>query len=319
MARNSASLLPRAGFLTGAALAFGTSRASAQSADATLRVGGSATDGFGEVYYAREMGFFTKAGLDVEVVSFGNSGRVASAVVGNAIAIGPSSPISLANAYLRGIPVAYIAGGPVYSSAAPTLGLCVAADSTLQNAKDFEGKTISVNEFKGPTHLAVLAWLARNGADYNKVKFIELLGLETGPAIKRGSVAGAAVPEPFMSTMIANGDARLFAKCFDEIGDGVSLVGWFVRTDWLQKNRDDAKRFTGVIYETARWANANRAQTGEILQKYSRISTATLRTMTRAVYGLSLEPSMIDPTLRLAAQYKFTDRLVAGAELIAKL
>jgi hypothetical protein len=74
-----------------------------------------------------------------------------------------------------------------------------------------------------------------------------------------------------------------------------------------------------VIYQTAKWANANQTRSGQILQKYSKMSDAALHSMTRATYAESFDPSMINPTLALAAAYKFTDRLVTGAELSEKL
>ena len=76
-----------------------------------------------------------------------------------------------------------------------------------------------------------------------------------------------------------------------------------------------------MLYETARWANvtANHDRSGQILQKYSKISDAALHRMTRTVYAESLDPSLIDPTLQLAAREKFTDQLVPASQLIAKL
>jgi ABC-type nitrate/sulfonate/bicarbonate transport system substrate-binding protein len=148
---------------------------------------------------------------------------------------------------------------------------------------------------------------------------VEIPTVEAGAAIARGTVAGGVISEPSLSAAIASGEVRFFAKNFDAIASSIMIVGWFTTSDWLQKNVPVAKRFVGVIYQTAKWANANRARSGLILQKYSKISDATLHAMTRAAYAESLEPGMIDPTLELAAQYKFTDRLVNGSDLIEKL
>jgi hypothetical protein len=41
--------------------------------------------------------------------------------------------------------------------------------------------------------------------------------------------------------------------------------------------------------------------------------------MTRVAYATTLVPAMINPTLALAASYKFTDRVVAGSDLIVKI
>jgi NitT/TauT family transport system substrate-binding protein len=294
-----------------------TQIAAAQTA--TLRIGTLLTDTFAEAYYADDMGFFAKAGLTVEIQSFRNAGEISAAVLGGALDLGAGTPISLANAYLRGIPLRYIAAGGVYNSAAPTTGFCVAKDSPLKTAKDFEGKTISINGFKDPTQLSMIAWLTKNGADPSKVNMVELPTVETGQALARGTVAGGVMSEPSLSAAIASGDARFFAKNFDAIATSFLIVGWFTTTDWLKKNLPVAKRFVSVIYQTAKWANANQTRSGQILQKYSKMSDVALHSMTRATYAESFDPSMINPTLALAAAYKFTDRLVTGAELSEKL
>jgi NitT/TauT family transport system substrate-binding protein len=311
-------MVSRAAFLATVPLvAAAAQRAWAQTAP--LRVGALPTDGFAEAYYAADMGFFTKAGLNAEISSFHNGGEISAAIVGGSLDVGVSSPISLANAYLRGIPLVYIAAGNLYNSAAPTIGFCVAKDSPLRSAKEFEGKTISVNGYKDPTHLSILAWLAKNGADPSKVNVTEVPASETGQALARGTIVGAVIPEPFMSAAISSGAARLFAKCFDAIGNGIMLGGWFCTADWVKKNPETAKRFVTAIYETARWANANHERSGQILQKYSHITDATLHAMTRVAYATTLVPAMINPTLALAASYKFTDRVVAGSDLIVKI
>jgi len=298
-------------------VAAGTQIAVAETA--TLRIGTLLTDTFAEAYYADDMSFFAKAGLAVEIQSFRNAGEISAAVLGGALDLGAGTPISLANAYLRGIPLRYIAAGGVYNSAAPTTGFCVAKDSPLKTAKDFEGKTISINGFKDPTQLSMIAWLTKNGADPSKVNMVELPTVETGQALARGTVAGGVMSEPSLSAAIASGDARFFAKNFDAIATSFLIVGWFTTTGWLQQNLAVAKRFVGVIYETAKWANANPARSGQILQKYTKMPDAALRAMTRASYAESFDPSMINPTLALAAAYKFTDRLVTGAELSQRL
>ena len=310
--------MKRGGFLASAPLI----AASAQIAlgqTATLRIGTLLTDTFAEAYYADDMGFFAKAGLTVEIQSFRNAGEISAAVLGGALDLGAGTPISLANAYLRGIPLRYIAAGGVYNSAAPTTAFCVAKDSPLKTAKDFEGKTVSINGFKDPTQLSVIAWLTKNGADPSKVNMIELPTVETGQALARGTVAGGVMSEPSLSAAIASGDARLFAKNFDAIATSFLIVGWFTTTDWIKNNLPVAKRFVAVIQQTAKWANANPVRSGQILQKYSKISDAALHAMTRATYAETFDPAAINPTLALAAKYKFTDRLVTGAELSEKL
>jgi NitT/TauT family transport system substrate-binding protein len=288
-------------------------RVSAQRA--TLRVGSVPADPFAEAYYAQDMGFFAKAGLDVEITNFSNGAGSTTAVAGGAIDIGISTVTMMANAALHGVPMVYIAGGALYDDRAPSAVLCVAKNSTITEPKDFEGKVIAIAALHDGTHLGAAAYLIKNGIDLGKVSFIEMPFPVMGAALRRGTIAGAMIAEPFVTA--SADDIRVFALAEGAVAPRYMAGGWFALQTWVDANRDVARRFTAVIYQTARWANANRTRSGEILQKYSKIDQTTLDHMTRSTYAEELTPALIDPNLQWASRLKFTDRLVTAKEMIA--
>jgi NitT/TauT family transport system substrate-binding protein len=298
-------------------LGVASTRAANAQASPVIRVGANATDGFCGALFARDMGFFQKAGLDVDVQTFGNGSQQNTAMAGGAIDIGISTVTAVANAVLHGIPWVYIAGGSMYVSAAPAGVLAVAKDSPYKTAGDLVGKTVAVSAFKDGTHLAIAAFLTKNNVDLAKVNFIEMPYPLMAQAVERGTVDGAVLVEPFASG--AANDVRIVAKPLDALGSEFLLSGYFTTKAWLNANMQLAKRFTAVMYETARWANANHQKSGELLQKYSKVDPAAIARMGRAVYAESLTPGLIDPTLEWASRVKFTERRVTAAELIAKM
>ncbi len=80
-----------------------------------------------------------------------------------------------------------------------------------------------------------------------------------------------------------------------------------------------ARRFAAAIYETARWANANHARSGEILVKYAKIDPSVIGKMTRYDFADSLGPDLIAPSLDWAYRMKFIERRVLPSEMIATL
>jgi NitT/TauT family transport system substrate-binding protein len=280
-----------------------------------IRIGATANDSFAESYYAQDLGYFARAGIDAEITTFANGAQVSTGVASGALDVGISSVITLANATLRGLPFVYIAGGGMYTAAAPTIVLCVAKDATLTEARELEGKTISVSGIKDITHLAIVTWLVKNGADPAKVNIIEMPFSQVSAALKRGTIAAGIISEPSLAAALD--DVRVLAKPFELIGKRLMIGGWFATGDWHKKNVAAARAFAGVMYATARWANANHDKSAAILQKYTKIDDATVKRMVRVAYAESLEPDMIDPTLDLAAREKFTERRVRASEMIA--
>ena len=282
----------------------------------TLKIGATANDTFAQAYYAQDMGFFTKAGLNVEILTFTNGASVSTAVASGAADIGVSNPVGLANAVSHGIPFVLIAGGGLYNTAAPTTVLCVGKDSAIKTPKDFVGQTIAVSALKDLTDLARSEYLAKNGVDPASVKAIELPFSEMGAACERGTVAGAIISEPSLSASLGKGQTRVFAKVFDDLAPHFLISTWFSTRDWYTKNPSLAKRYATVMADTATWANANHDQSAAILARYSKITLATMHAMTRATYATSLNPQYIDPLLQLSAKAKLTDKLVTLSSMM---
>jgi NitT/TauT family transport system substrate-binding protein len=310
--------LPRSAFLATLPLlpvVASTGRALAQSA--TVRIGATANDTYAEAYYAQDRGFFANAGLTVELTTFTNGAAVSAAVAAGALDVGISNPVQIANAVAHGIPFVFFAGGALYSTAAPTTVLCVANDGKIRTPKDFSGQTIAISALKDITDLAKTEYLQKNGVDPASVRSIELPFAEMGPALARGTVAGAVISEPSLTSAIESGDAHVFAKVFDAFAPRFLISGWFTTKDWYAKNTAVAKRVAATLYQTARWANANQDESAKLLAAHSKVSAETAATMTRCIYAETITPALIDPLLQISYQAKLTDRLVTGAELIA--
>jgi ABC-type nitrate/sulfonate/bicarbonate transport system substrate-binding protein len=291
----------------------------AQGATPPIRYGGTTNDTAAQPYYAQELGFFRRAGLNVEITTLGNGATVAQAVAGGALDMGGHNLVGLATAIARNIPFALLAGGGVYSSNAPTTALAVAKNAPFRTAKDLEGKTVGVPALRDLTSAAAAAWLEQNGADLSTIKFVEIPFVEAGAALERGTVQASMIAEPSLS-IATHGPARLFGKAFDAISREFMITATFASTDWIRKNPYAARRMAQVLYETARWANnpANRAQSGEILAAAAKIDRDVIRTMTRATYALSADVRLVQPPLDIAYKFKIIDRAMTTSELLGK-
>lgn len=289
----------------------------AQSAPVPVRMGSVAADTYAGGYYALDLGLFDKAGLSVEVTPFVNGAAMAAAAAGGSIDVGIGDATELANGISRGLPFVLIAGGGVYSSAAPTTTLCVAKSSPIARASDLEGKTVGVVSLVSLMSAGVKSWLAQNGADVTKIQFVEMPFPQMPGALSRGVLAAATLGEPIMSDALA-ADARILGKPYDAIAKQFNISDWFTTRDWLAKNPDVAKRFVAAIYDAARWANTHHDESAAILAKYSKIDVERIRRMNRSGYATDLKPSMVQPVLDTAFKYKALGTATAASSMVAK-
>jgi NitT/TauT family transport system substrate-binding protein len=288
------------------------------SQDAALRVGITQSDCCVQALYAQDMGFFKKAGLNVDVRPFTSVSALAEGVAAGASDIGVTTLVQLAEAVSRGIPFRIIAAGGVVSRKSPGSALCVAAKSNIRTAQDLQGQTVAVIALKTTAEFALREWLTQNHADASKVKIVEMPFPQMGPSLGRGTVAAAVLSEPALSAALARGEVKAIAVPTDAVAPQYMVSVWFSTDRFIQTHADAVKKFVATIYGTARWANAHQDESGAILAKYAKIDPAVLKNMTRVIYRDSLQVSDIKPVLDLTYKYGAIDRPIAAADLLVQ-
>jgi NitT/TauT family transport system substrate-binding protein len=274
----------------------------AQPAPTTIRLGVITIESAAEAFYALDMGFFKKQGLDVDLQIMQNGAAIAAAVAGGSLDVGFADTISIANAHARGLPFVYLAPALLNSYAAPSLAILVNGSGPIRDAKDLNGKTIAVNGINNITMVPVEAWIDKSGGDSKTVKWIELPIPAQNDAVSTGKVDGATLGEPFVTF---GGDKGLRAIYMDKnaIAPRYMLAGFMTTKDWAQKNPAVAAKFIAAIKETAQWANTNHAASAAILSKYTKIPQPVVERMKRGEYGDVLLASEVQPVIDAAARY----------------
>jgi NitT/TauT family transport system substrate-binding protein len=291
--------------------------AGAQAAATDVRIGTMSIDPFGEAYYGVERGFFKDNGINATLTTLPNGSTIVQAVLGGDLDVGMANIVTVAAAVTRGIPLQMIVPAALYSAKHSYSRLCVAKTATFKTAKDLEGGVIAVSTLNDFNQLGVTAWLDHNGVAPGKVKFIELKFPEMGPALQRGTVQAATIAEPALSGALASGAVKEFVDVYGVIAPEFANIVWFTTKGWLQKNPDAAKRLLTGIYASAKWANANPAQSALILARVSKTDPAMIAAMTRAYYATSNDPKFVQAPLDFATRYGLLSRTVTTAEFIA--
>lgn len=283
----------------------GLNTASSAADTTTVRIATTPIDVGAEVYYAQEMGFFKKAGLNVDVQTISNGGAIAAAVASNAVDIGQGNVLSLITAFKRNIPITIVAPAGSYSAQRPTSQLLVTKSSAIHSAADLKGKTVATNGLKNILVLGVDSWLGENHVDPGTVKFIEIPFSDMEGALAQGRVDAAFMAEPSLSA--AKHTMRVAADPFTAISPKFLIGAWFTSSGWAKDHPDLVKRFQAAMRETAAWANAHPAQSAKILAKYTKVSPDLLGTMARATYSAQVDPREIQPVVDAAAKYGIID------------
>lgn len=264
-----------------------------------MRVGLGFIEAHAEGYYAQDLGYFHRAGLDVELHQLQLGAVVAEGVASGNLDAGQSNIFSILAGHQHGIPFVMIAPSSLFDSTDPPHDLLVVArDSPIQSVKDLNGQTIGVFSIGGEQHMFISAFVDKNGGDSSTLKYIPVPPGAMVAALTQGRVVAVDLSDPQLS---ANRDAvKSLGDTFTAVAPRFLEGAWFTSADWLAKNKDAARRFADAIVAAGRWSMANPEPAALILQKYLKVKEA--RAQVR--FGTVLDPVLVQPMCDTAARYK---------------
>jgi NitT/TauT family transport system substrate-binding protein len=306
----SRAALIRTGAAAFAGLALFPRRASAQAAPVKLRVGTGTVEANAQIFYAADMGFFKKNGLDVEVVKLRSGTTTMAAIASGDLQCGVANVLSLGAAHLRNVPLVMIAPGAFYDSNAPTTQMVVAPNSTAKTAKDLNGQTVAVISVGGLDQLAIDAYVDKNGGDLSSVKCIEVPPSAMAEALGQGRIAAAVMNDPELSQAVEAKQVRILSSGYDAIAKLFMQTAWFSTQDWLASNKDVAKRFGDALVAGGAWGMSNPVPAAVILAKY----TGSKEAKPKMRYAAKLDPALIQPVYDSGLRYKLLPGVVVAAD-----
>ena len=282
-----------------------------------VRVLTVASDGGALAIYAKEQGFFERAGLDADVQTSTSGAAILAALAGGSIDVAESNVGSFAAGAMTGLPFTVIADGSLYLARKPTVSLCVGKDSPYKSVTELTGKKIGLNGVHNLTQAAVLACLDHHGVDWKTVGFLELPFSQMGEMADTGKVDAVLIAEPALS--LARTRLRVIDSPYNYIAPQFSLASYGANTDWVAKNRPTASRVSAALRQTAVWANANPQSSGKILVNALKMSDVVVSTMTRCEYAPTLDNANLQPSIDVMAKYGYLTKRVDGNTLITRV
>jgi NitT/TauT family transport system substrate-binding protein len=204
--------------LVGAVLAALVAHAAA--ADEHIKIGIQKLEGQGPIFIAEEKGYFAAEGLDAEIVYFTAAQPIAVGVVSGdldfAVAGFGAGFYNLASKGELRIIAAYVREAPSFQATAYVVSNR-AYEAGFTQLKDFAGKSVAVMQIGASQHYALGRLAEKYGFDLKGVRVVAVQsGANEASAVVGGQVDAAVVPETYVKTALAAGDAKLIGWVGDE-------------------------------------------------------------------------------------------------------
>lgn len=301
------------------ALALAARSATAQTPPPALipvQIGAAPIDLNGAVFYAQDLGYFKKEGLDVHIqLTFSGVEAEAAAMLAGSIDVGSANTATIAQAHLRGIDFRFFAPAGIFTaSARPTEVVAVLKSSPIRTAADLNGKTVAVNSLSSMLQVATQAWADKHGGNGKSIQFVEVAFPQMDAALQQHRIDAAVFTEPFATA--ADADTRVIGSPEDGVAPTFMTLGWYSTATWLNGHPDVARRLIAALREASEWGNTHHEESAAILGKYSKIPVPVAERMARAIYGLTLQANLIQAPLDVAAHYGFLAHTFPASEIM---
>jgi len=240
--------------------------------------GFTAVTDFASVFVAKEEGYFSKRGLDVELKFIPINSTIPAAIQSDSLQIGGPTPSVFLQSVDGGLDHVVVAGGGVTSKTLTGFGLVAGAGSGIRKPQDVLGKKVGVPGLGAFLHVTFRAWLKSSGVDYKKVNFVEASFPQHGDLLRGGSVDAVVTADPFMSRIVDSGAGYVASYYSTFLPDGQPTIIHVAKREWVQKNAAAAKGFREAVQEAAAFMAkpANDARVRAHIGKYIKLPPEVL-------------------------------------------
>jgi NitT/TauT family transport system substrate-binding protein len=213
---------------------------------------------------AMDKGFYTQAGLNVDMGPGKGSGSTAQLVASKAAQIGFSDGFVVGNSVSKGMSIRTVAA--IYRRN-PT-GVIVREDSDIKTPKDLEGKSIAITAGSAQ-FLQWPAFAKGCGLDAGKIRVINIDPAGTPPALITGQVpAIAGFVQGQAPTVEIRGNVKTRVFWFADCGVNAVSNGIIVHNDLIKENPELIRDFVAASLKGFLYARQHPDEMVAIVKKF---------------------------------------------------
>lgn len=239
-----------------------SSSSSTASSLIPVRVGSAPWIGCVPLYIAQEKGFFKKAGLDLNIQSFGtNLEGLPAFSAGQLQGMAPMTIAEASTLLDEGVNLRIV--GVMNSSAG---GDAILARNSVTSIEDFKGREVAVQK-GGVSHFFLLQVLAEAGLGEQDIKIIDTNAETAATAYEAGNVEIACTYSPFLEKAnAAQPDGRII---YDSSKMPTAIIDLYVfNANFVEQQPQAVEAFLKSLFEGLDFLNSYPQEARTIAAKY---------------------------------------------------
>jgi len=249
----------------------------AAAADDPVMIAFTPTAAAGGIFNAQAEGFFNEHGLKhTELLSQANAVGVVAAVQSGSAQIGSVAAGVFFGAIENGLDYVAVGCQSLFGPGTDVLAVIARNGVTIKTAKDFEGKRVAVPGLDGGHHIMFMEWLKANGADANKVTFLEVNHPQQADVLRGRSVDAVVTAEPNIVRITQAGLGTVVSRLNDTKRNLPDA--FFIATrPWANAHPDDVIAFQQGLKDGVAYADTNPDKTDDNMAHFLKQDPAVVR------------------------------------------
>lgn len=216
------------------------------------------------IYIAHEEGYFAEQNLEIEFVTLENSEQVVPLLASGQVDVSAAAlTTGIINAIVRDQNIRVVAERGSFDPDGCTYSAILIPNDALESGRisdpsDLAGQPVR-STATGPTAFFFDAVLRPYGLSIDDTNLVNLPAPNVGVELSSGSIAAAAMVEPFVSSIVENGEAQIWYRAEEVIPEavyGVLIYGNSI----LQNNREAGNRFMVAYLKGVRQYNEGKTE-----------------------------------------------------------
>ena len=283
----------------------------------TLKVGVIPIADVAPLYLGMEKGFFKEENLEIQPQLAEGGAAIVPSVVSGDYQFGFSNVTSLIIAASKNLPVQIVAQGVLGGTGKDDAwdGVVVPKGSDIAEPKDFEGKSVAVNTLNNIGPLVMNESMEKAGADYTKIKYVEVPFPEMNAALEAGRVDAAWEVEPAFSGGKAAGGTAIMHP-YEETAPNLTVATYFATKEYIAKNKDVVDAFKRAIEKSLDYAQQNPDEVRKVIGTYTEIPQEVLDKITLPQWKADLNEPTIQTNIDLSKKFGFVEEAPSLDDLI---
>lgn len=264
---------------------------------------------------ALEGGYFKAQGLDVREMPNADTKTALTKVISGEADIGLATYPSMFTAKAAGQDLVAVADG---TSASPKSNEIVTVPgSPVKTVQDLAGRKIAISSRTQSSGILTKSVMRDNGVDFANVQWVEMPFPNMAPALQRGDVVAAYMPEPFLTQTAKTAGAIPVIDAASGSSRDIPITGYTSSGKWAQANPKTLAAFQRAMRDATRDATKDRATIEAAVVAHAKVPADIAALMTLPNFQSKLDAQRLQRVPDLLQLLGIINTKIDAATMIA--